>query len=674
MLPMRKPSNSKQALFAVVGALAWGLHCGPGWAQAAAPVPVPVEAFFQNPAIAQARISPDARHVAFLAGSATQRTQLVVLDTEKRTMKVVAGFTDSDIGTVQWVNEKRLVFTVADHQRAQGDTYWGPGLFAVDSDGTEFRPLADIQWRWGQEMSSASRKILNANVRLLATTRQKNSDDVFVGNPQFTAGRDFDAVTVLRVNTRTGHSETLARPANSYAWRTDTQDVPRATVTYHDGRSTLQYLDPAKKEWAKLAEWDAVREHGLRPEAFAPDGSLYVSATNGQDTSAIYRYDVARRALDPEPLVSAKGYDFEGRFIEDRSGVVGIRYLTDAQATLWLDPAFKQLQATLDARLPGTINTIDVPFRAEVPFVVVHVFSDVQPGMFLLYDTKADKLMRIGTAHAAIDPQKMAHRTLVHYKARDGLDIPAWLTLPPAAQAGQKLPMVVLVHGGPFARGGYWNWDADSQFLASRGYAVLEPEFRGSVGLGSRHYKAGWKQWGLAMQNDIADGTRWAIAQGTADASRICIAGASYGGYATLMGLVNDPDLYRCGIEWAGVTDIDLMYSISVYTSDTSDEQKKHSMPIMIGDREKDAAQLRATSPLEQAGRIKQPLLMAYGGSDRRVPLEHGTKFRDAVQKGNPNTEWVEYPEEGHGWSLVKNRVDFWTRVEKFLDRNLGAK
>jgi dipeptidyl aminopeptidase/acylaminoacyl peptidase len=176
------------------------------------------------------------------------------------------------------------------------------------------------------------------------------------------------------------------------------------------------------------------------------------------------------------------------------------------------------------------------------------------------------------------------------------------------------------------------------------------------------------------MQNDIADGARWAIAQGTADASRICIAGASYGGYATLMGLVNDPDLYRCGIEWAGVTDIDLMYSISVYTSDTSDEQKKHSMPIMIGDREKDAAQLRATSPLEQAGRIKQPLLMAYGGSDRRVPLEHGTKFRDAVQKGNPNTEWVEYPEEGHGWSLVKNRVDFWTRVEKFLDRNLGAK
>jgi dipeptidyl aminopeptidase/acylaminoacyl peptidase len=676
MLPMRKPSTFKQALFAAIGFIFVGLLARPGWAQTAAAgsVPVPIEAFFQNPAIAQARISPDARHVAFLAGSGAQRTQLVVLDTDKLTIKVVAGFTDSDIGSVQWVNEKRLVFTVADRQRAVGDTYWGPGLFAVDSDGTDFRPLADIQWRWGQDMSSASRKILKPNVRLLGTTRQKNSDDIFVGNPQFTVGRDFDAVTVLRVNTRTGHSEALERPANSYAWRTDSQDVPRVTVTYHDGRSSLQYLDPATKAWTRLAEWDAVREHGLQPEAFGADGSLYVSTTNGRDTSAIYRYDLAKRALDPEPVLSAKGYDFEGDLLEDRSGVVGVRYATDAQATVWFDAALKQLQAKLDARFPDTVNTIELPFRGEVPFVVVHVFSDVQPGMFLLYDTKADKLTRIGSAHPAIDAKRMARRTVVHYKARDGLDIPAWLTLPPGAQGAQKLPMVVLVHGGPFVRGGYWGWDADSQFLASRGYAVLEPEFRGSTGLGARHYKAGWKQWGLAMQNDIADGTRWAIAQGTADASRVCIAGASYGGYATLMGLVNDPDLYRCGVEWAGVTDIDLMYSISVFTSDTSDEQKKYGMPILIGDREKDAAQLKATSPLEQAARIKQPLLMAYGGSDRRVPIEHGKKFREAVEKTNAQVEWIEYPEEGHGWALVKNRVDFWTRVEKFLDRNIGAK
>lgn len=199
---------------------------------------------------------------------------------------------------------------------------------------------------------------------------------------------------------------------------------------------------------------------------------------------------------------------------------------------------------------------------------------------------------------------------------------------------------------------------------------MLEPEYRGSTGFGSRHFRAGWKQWGLGMQNDIADGAKWMIAQGIADPKRICIAGASYGGYATLMGLINDPDLFRCGIDWVGVTDIDLMYNVT--WSDTSEEQQRYGMPILIGDQVKDAAQLRATSPLKNAVRIKQPLLLAYGGSDRRVPIVHGTKFRDAVKATNPNVEWIEYPEEGHGWALVKNRVDFWTRVEKFLDRNIG--
>jgi len=203
---------------------------------------------------------------------------------------------------------------------------------------------------------------------------------------------------------------------------------------------------------------------------------------------------------------------------------------------------------------------------------------------------------------------------------------------------------------------------------------VLQPEFRGSTGFGSAHFRAGWKQWGLKMQDDIADGARWAIAQGTADAKRICIAGASYGGYATLMGLINDPDLYKCGIDWVGVTDIDLLYDSGWrYASDLPQGWKQYGMPALIGDRVKDAAQLQATSPLRQAARVTQPLLLAYGGADVRVPITHGLKFHDAVKAGNPNVEWIEYPEEGHGWALPKNRIDFWTRVEHFLDKNIGA-
>ncbi len=234
--------------------------------------------------------------------------------------------------------------------------------------------------------------------------------------------------------------------------------------------------------------------------------------------------------------------------------------------------------------------------------------------------------------------------------------------------------MVVLVHGGPFVRGGDWSWNAETQFLTSRGYAVLEPEFRGSTGYGAAHAHAGWKQWGLKMQDDIADGARWAVAQGSADPKRICIAGASYGGYATLMGLIKDPDLFRCGIDWVGVTDIHLMYDSGwLSESDLPASWKRYGMPELVGDAVKDADQLRATSPLQQAARLKQPLLMAYGGVDLRVPLIHGEKFYQAVKAGNPNVEWIKYGEEAHGWALPKNRIDFWTRVEHFLDKNIGA-
>ena len=256
---------------------------------------------------------------------------------------------------------------------------------------------------------------------------------------------------------------------------------------------------------------------------------------------------------------------------------------------------------------------------------------------------------------------------MVRIKTRDGLSMPVHVTRPVGVQG--SAPMVVLVHGGPWVRGGEWHWDADSQFLASRGYVVVEPEFRGSAGFGWRFFRASWKQWGLAMQDDVADATLWAVKQGYADPKRICIAGGSYGGYATLMGLIRNPELFRCGVDYFGVTDINLMYSIT--WSDFSDQYQRYGMPRMVGDQKADAAQLAATSPIRLASRVTQPLLMAYGGADRRVPIDHGTQFRNAVRETNKQVDWVVYSEEGHGFRLPANEIDFWTRVDKFLDQNL---
>jgi dipeptidyl aminopeptidase/acylaminoacyl peptidase len=495
-----------------------------------------------------------------------------------------------------------------------------------------------------------------------------------VTEAKFKATGEFDALNVLKLDTRTGASSTFQRPGETREWTIDPHDVPRVAVTKEQAnRYAIQYLEPGSDTWAKLIEYEPLApENGaFDPIGFAADGTLLVSHRRpGQGTMSLYTYDLKARKLSADPVFSVRGFDVHPLPIITREGLIGYRYLADAQSTYWTDPHMKEVQARIDKVLTGTVNILYVPKRAEAPFVAVGAYSDTEPGQYFLYDMKQDKLVRLGRSHPAIDARQMSPRELVRIKARDGLDIPVWVTAPKGEK--QARPMVVLVHGGPWVRGSSWRWDPESEFLASRGYVVIEPEFRGSTGYGYALFRAGWKQWGLGMQNDVADAARWAIDKGIADPKRICIMGASYGGYATLMGLVNDPELFRCGIDLAGVTDIGLMYSIT--WSDTNDEIKTYGMPRLIGDPVKDADQLKKTSPVAQASRIKQPLLLAYGAQDRRVPIDHGKAFRDAVSATNNQVEWVVYPDEGHGLFLTKDRVDFYTRVEKFLARNIGDK
>ncbi|HEX9171988.1 MAG TPA: prolyl oligopeptidase family serine peptidase, partial [Telluria sp.] len=494
-------------------------------------------------------------------------------------------------------------------------------------------------------------------------------------SPVYDTKREVRHVNLLRLNTLTGQSQMVARPHAFKSWMLDHKGEPRLATTSDNGTTAIYYLDPATAAWRQIASFPTFAEgtDSFSPVGFGPDGALYVTAHNGKNTTALYTFNFTTGKVNPEPLVVASGYDFAGGLVSNRDKVLGVVFTTDATANEWFDPGMKALQATLDKLLPTTVNLIRVPAKPEAPWVLVLSYSDAAPLTYNLYNTKTGVLNKVGSAHPAINPLQMGRQQAVTYKAKDGLSIPALLTLPRGAGKGKNLPLVVLVHGGPWVPGSTWGWNPHSQFLASRGYAVLEPSFRGTTGLGQKHFRSSWKQWGLAMQDDVADGARWAIAQGIADPKRICIAGGSYGGYATLMGLANDPDLYKCGVNWIGVTDINLMYNDSwSYSSDADDNWKKYGMPSMIGDQVKDAAQLKATSPIEQAARIRQPLLMAYGGVDRRVPMHHGKKFLAAVQSHNKNVEWIEYPEEGHGWYLPKNNIDFWSRVEKFLDTNIG--
>jgi dipeptidyl aminopeptidase/acylaminoacyl peptidase len=641
---------------------------------AQAPQPRPsIESFFGNVPFSKPVFSPNGKLLALTIGAPGKRDGLAVIDLSTMKIYPAAGFPDADVGTVHWVNNHRLVFNTADKLLAQGDLQYGAGLYAVNYDGKEFRQLAETTAERSR-MSKVQQKMLPWNTYLMDRPGAQDSDSVYVEQEIYGLGGDVSVTNLVLLNTVGGTASNIDQPPHARSWLLDNKGAPRLAIGRDEGQDIIYVRDPLVAGWKKLGTFNTFTgsKGAFTPLAFGPDGTLYVEAHGSTDKEEVRTLDMATGKLSDKALIALDGYDFSGRLIVGKDKLLGFRALTDTNATYWFDAGMKAVQAEVDARLGSTVNLVTVPTRPETPWVLVQAYSDVQPTIILLYNTQTKAFSKIGETRPAIKPATMGHTEMVRYKARDGLEIPGWLTLPPGGKRDQ-LPLVVLVHGGPFLRGGSWGWDAERQFLATRGYAVLEPEFRGSTGFGSKHFRAGWKQWGLAMQDDIADGAKWAIAQGIADPARICIAGASYGGYAALMGLINDPALYKCAVNWVGVTDIELMYTGSwLAGNDLPPAWKKYGMPELIGDRVKDAAQLKATSPLQQAARVTQPLLLAYGGADERVPLHHGDKFYNAVKKTNPNVEWVVYPDEGHGWALPETNIDFWSRVEKFLDRHIG--
>ncbi|RJG15227.1 alpha/beta hydrolase family protein [Massilia cavernae] len=642
---------------------------------APAAAPVPIEYFFDNPEFSSAALAPDARSLAVRFGGKGTRDRLAVVDLDKNAIKVVAQFQSADIGNFYWIDNERLVYDTNDKRLGPGARQFAPGLFAVNRDGSGFMQLIAVS-DGPRDASRRTNTILRSDHYLVQQFGRQDSKSVYITNAKFGNGNndEVEYINLMRLDTLTGRTEHVKRPGLVKGWTLDHKGEPRLATLVDKDIQTLMYRDPADGNWRKLASFNLYKdnENVFNPVAFGPDGTLYVSAWSSDDKSGLHTFDFATGRVSAQPVIKLADFDFSGSLVTSRDKLLGVRYLSDARATAWFGPDMKALQAKVDALLPSTVNLLDVAARAETPWVLVTSYSDVQPTTIALFNAETGKLNKVGDFHERIVASQMASQELVRYKTRDGMDIPAWLTIPKGGKR-KDLPMVVLVHGGPHVRGGEWGWKSDVQFLASRGYAVLEPEFRGSKGYGERHFRAGWKQWGLAMQNDIADGTRWAIAQGIADPKRICIAGASYGGYATLMGLVNDPDLYKCGINWIGVTDINLLFTgHGSAIDDAGQTYKQYGMPVLIGDPKEDAARFKATSPLEQAARIKQPLLMAYGGVDQRVPHYHGRKFYDAVKPGNPDVELIVYDDEGHGWTQPKTRVDFWSRVEKFLDRHIG--
>lgn len=637
-------------------------------AQTAPAAPVPIETFFAPAPLRSAVLSPSGRWLATVVAPNGARARLVVSDLEdKEPAKVVAMFSKIDVGPARWVNDDWLVFSTADTLDRSGESR-GAGLMSVRRDGERIRLL--IKREWDTLFPAGGGQPLEANHGFLALGAP-GTDEIIVGQYPLDVAGEFAHVLPIVLDVATGARRVLVRnpPPDVDEWVFDAKGRARAAVSINADQVRFHWQDLATGEWRVIGTFPRL-ETGFWPSFVDDSDALYVQHADADGFALLSRFDLATGKAVAEPLVSTPGFSGDIGAIQNRATgeLLGVSVLTDARSRVWLTPSMKALQAKVDAKLPGRRNLLSCGSCDKPKNVLVYSSSDRSPGDYLLYRPEPDQWQRLGALRPDVDPARMATLQFQRIKARDGADLPVWITRSPGGDAGPR-PAVVLVHGGPWVRGTQRRWDPEAQFLASRGYVVIEPEFRGSTGYGDDHYRAGWKQWGQAMQDDVSDALAFAVKSGWVDAKRVCIAGASYGGYATLMGLAKDPDQYRCGVAWLGVSDPRLMFSI--HWSDIGREHKQHTMPQLIGDPDKDAAMLAANAPLEQARRIKSPVLLAYGGRDRRVPIAHGEGMRDALRKAGNDPEWIVYDDEGHGWRRTENEIDFWRRVEAFLAKNL---
>jgi len=624
---------------------------------------IPIETFFKPSQYGAMQISPDGKRIAALA-PVNGRQNLVMLDLDGKKAVPLTRLDNKDIVAVSWLNSRRLLVrtgtigTKVDESR-------GGGIYAVDFDGSNDRLVVE----GGDELRSQAGAV-GAFHGFSFVRALPDSDDIVIAETIFSEHKAAPAA-LCRVDTRTNRrtviSGTKPDSGDNEGWVVDNKGVARAFIANSKGAERIWYRSGEDAPWRKLDEFSPVKEGQWTPLAVAEDGrTLYVSSWRGRDKAAIVRYDPETRTFGD--VVAAHPQVDLSNLVRTPSEIVGVAYDADRAGVAWFDEKLAAVQSAMDKALPDNVNVLS--WSDDRTRFVVTSYSDVLPGAFYYFDRKVGKLEWLADRRPWIDPKKMSPMTPVRYKARDAMEIPAYLTVPKGS-SGKNLPLVAVIHGGPWVSGDEWRFDPEVQFLASRGYAVLQPNYRGTMRYGWKHFASSFKQWGGTMQDDVTDGVRWAVSQGIADPQRVCIYGASYGGYATMMGLAKDPDLYKCGINYVGVTDLDLFTSATwsdfAYSPFLQNESK-----TMFGDPDADKALLNSHSPVLLASSIKAPVFMAYGASDVRVVPEHGWRMKSALERAGQKPQWMIAEGEGHGYRDINNQVMFYGAMEKFLDKYIG--
>jgi dipeptidyl aminopeptidase/acylaminoacyl peptidase len=639
--------------------------------------PPTIEEFVRRPQYTEMLASPSGRYLA-TTREISGRLNLVIIDLEKRSSFGVTNFDDIDVGQIKWVGDERLVFSAIQINKPSGqEAPNAGGLFTISREGKDFRQLASTA-------SQLQKGGLGGFVSLSFQASIPGTTDEIIAAGAI--GSD-DSIELYRLNLLNGRYRliTAGRPANRISrWILDSKNTPLIAVAQGRGGSTLihtYYRASAESPWKEINRFDPTKPPAFVPLAIEPDGkTLLIASNEGRANMAIFSYDPEKQqiiSLIAEHLqydlgASPAGESLSSLVRDPISGrLIGIRVDADKLQTVWLDEEAAKLQTSVDAALPGRTNVISAPKKR----VVVSSFSDRSPGKFYLFEPDAKRLEEIGPSRPWLEGKLAAVRTF-RLKTRDGLDIPSYYVLPTNYKQGDRLATIVHIHGGPFARdvtsGGRFGSSfgiLEAQVLASRGYAVVLPNFRITPELGSNIYYAGFGTYGRQMLDDHEDAVAWAVAQGFADPKRVCISGASYGGYAALQALVRPTNPFSCAISGLPVTDVIFQQT----NADYSQSQSARAYWLSVyGFNSLDDPIAKSISPIFHADKIKVPVFMYVGDQDTRTPSSQARRMANALQAaGNPVKEYFVGKGEGHGYGLSVNRTRLFESMLKFLETSL---
>ncbi len=598
---------------------------------------IPLEDFFKNPEKSGYQISPDGKYFSYMAPYES-RMNIFVQKIGKDKASRLTSETDRDIAGYYWANEGRILYL----KDNGGDENFA--VYGVDKNGKNSKCLTCFE-----------------GVRTQIIDDLKDiPDEIIVGlnkrNPQV-----FDP---YRLNIKTGEMTMLAEnPGNIQGWMTDHEGKLRVAIAIVDGVNTqILYRDSEDQEFTPTLTTNF--KESVSPAFFDFENKNMIATSNlNRDKSVVVMFDV-KNGKELEVLYENDNYDVSGVFYSRKRKV-----LTSASFVSWkrerhfFDDETRRLFDQLNSKL-GEYELGISGNDDDENMYIVRTYSDRSMGAYYLYNFENDELTKIHEVSPWIDENKMATVYPIEYGARDGLIIPGYLTLPKGLtmETAKDLPVVVNPHGGPWARDN-WGFNPEIQFLANRGFAVLQMNFRGSTGYGREFLEKSFKEWGLDMQNDITDGVNWLINKGIADKDNLAIYGASYGGYATLQGIVVNPTLYAAAVDYVGVSNLfTFMQTIPPYW-----EPMLQMMYEMVGNPETDKVQFEATSPALNADKMMTPLFVAQGANDPRVNIAESDQMVNALKERGIEVEYMVKDNEGHGFHNEENRFDFYRAMEKFL-------